>query len=251
MSLAQNRAGGPGRVVSRPIAAAAIVLAAAFGYALNPTAPAAPRAPSSPATCPPPPSVVPRATQALRPQAPPRPTPQAAPVAAPPASDEGERAHRKEQSRVLMKLLRDRIGAAKRLAHATTPEAIANEVDLYLQGWGDAVMLGAPELTEELAAEVEQAMCSQDVEDGQLVVLTRALGYVPELANQQGLECLLARQNEDFVTWSALDAWSASAHRFEPSETLARLELNARDGRTLDRLRAIRSPQARADQEQE
>jgi hypothetical protein len=157
-----------------------------------------------------------------------------------------ELAHREGQSRELMQVLRSRVALAKMLPHATSPEAIANEVEVYLQGWTDAVMRGAPQLVDELAAEIEQGMCDPKVEDAQLVVLAETVTRMPELANAGGLECLLARPNEDYVLWTALEAWSANAARLAPSEELRRLELRATDERTLARLRLTRGPQLTA-----
>jgi hypothetical protein len=175
-----------------------------------------------------------------------RPATQAAPREAPapeaPIDGTAEAAHRRSQSKALMQMLGARLKMAKLAPHATTPEATADEVELYLSGWSDALMRGAPELIDEMATEIEREMCDQSADDAELVVLSRAVTHMPDVANARGLECILARGREDFVLWSALDAWSASAERFGDSSVLARVEESARDERTLRRLRVIRTP---------
>jgi len=184
------------------------------------------------------------------------PAPSAAPIvltAAAPAlrapareNEDQELAHRQGRSRELMLVLQSRVGLAKLLPHATSPEAVANEVETYLQGWTDAVTRGAPELVDELAAELEQRMCAPHVEDGELVVLAQAVTRMPELANARGLDCLLARPTEDYVLWTALEAWDSNAARLPPSAMLRQVELRATDERTLSRLRFMRAADERA-----
>jgi hypothetical protein len=152
-------------------------------------------------------------------------------------------AHRRTQSREVLAALSFQTNAAKLVPHATSPEATAAEVDMYVAGWADALMRGAPELVDELAEEIERSMCAPDADDAQLLVLVHAVSRVPELANARGLECLLSREQEDVVLWNTLDAWKVSVRRLAPSDVLARLENSAQDKRTLDRLAAIRSPE--------
>jgi hypothetical protein len=168
-------------------------------------------------------------------------TPREAPMP-PQASSDAEAMHRRSQSKALMQSLGARLKIAKLAPHATSPEATANEVELYLAGWSDAIMRGSPELIDEMAAEIEREMCEPGAEDAALVVLSRAAARMPDVANARGLECILARGREDFVLWTALDAWSASAQRLGESAVLARVEQSARDERTTQRLTAIRTP---------
>jgi hypothetical protein len=90
-----------------------------------------------------------------------------------------------------------------------------------------------------MATEIQSLMCNGSTDDAELVVLARVVTQMPELSDRNGLDCLLARTSEDIVTWSALDAWLAGADRLGMSDRLSTLASNARDDRTLRRLKEI------------
>jgi hypothetical protein len=155
--------------------------------------------------------------------------------------DEAEaQRYRSEQAGDLANLVRARTARMLGRSPNEPPEAAANQTFVYLQGWLDGVMRLAPDLVDELALEVEQSFCAEATSAAELIVMSRVVQAMPELANPGGFECLFARSpKEDAVLWAALDAFQLSG--LPKSPTLERIEQNATDPRTK---RRFLSPEA-------
>jgi hypothetical protein len=152
------------------------------------------------------------------------------------AKDEAaEQVYRKQQSKDLVDLLRAVVARAEAGARPEWgPEGVANDTAMYLNGWLDGVVRTAPDMLEELSAELEQTMCDEHSSGGQLVVMSRLVTMMPELANPKALDCVFsAHADEDSVLWYGIDAWRRSG--LPKSEALANIERNAKDPRTLER----------------
>lgn len=147
---------------------------------------------------------------------------------------EEERNYRARQAADLIELLRQQTRIAERTLGRGGPEAVANALGPYLAAWADAVVRTAPDLAEELAAEMEQTLCSSDSSDAQSVVVSRAMARMPELGNGRAFDCIAARGKEDAVLWSALDAWRLGTSPMTPE--LQALASASKDERTLRRL---------------
>jgi hypothetical protein len=148
---------------------------------------------------------------------------------------EAEARYRQAQSRDLLGLIRQQIAIAQRTNPGGHPEAIANQSLGYLQAWVDTVMRVAPDMVDELAAEVEGVLCADGAPPAERIAMSRVLMAIPELANPRGFDCAFAKHpEEDIALWYALDAWRASGlPRPAALDAIARA---AQDERTLERL---------------
>ena len=147
---------------------------------------------------------------------------------------EAEQRYRKEQAHDLMNLLRARVTEADQLTRGADPEAAANQSFLYLMGWIDSVTRTAPDMVDELAAEVDESMCNKGTSPTELIVMSRVLMRMPELADSKGFDCLFSQHgSEDVVLWTGLDAWSRSG--LPKGDALAKIQQSAKDERTLKR----------------
>jgi hypothetical protein len=134
----------------------------------------------------------------------------------------------------LVELLRQKARLAEKTQGHAGPEAVANALGPYMAAWADAVVRTAPDLADELAAEMERTLCAADTSDAQSVVVSRAIAYMPELGNGSAFGCVAARGKEDAVLWSALDAWRLGTSPMTPE--LQALASASKDERTLRRL---------------
>jgi hypothetical protein len=149
---------------------------------------------------------------------------------------QAEQRYREQQSKGLLHLLRFQLGAAE-LRYPSSPEAAANEISVYMHAWADTVVRTAPDLVDELASQIELTMCDPQARPAQLIVMSRVIGKMPELANAHSFECLFTQHpQEDIVLWSALDAWRAAGR--PKSAAIARIEQTASDSRTRQRLKS-------------
>jgi len=116
------------------------------------------------------------------------------------------------------------------------PEAQVRLVTEYLHGWLDAVMRTAPDMTDELAMELEKLFCAPDADEATLLVAFEITMGMPELASEKGFDCIfLKRKVEDVVLWRGLDAWRQTDLPLPSS--LARIQKSAQDQRTRDRFK--------------
>jgi hypothetical protein len=145
-----------------------------------------------------------------------------------------ERTYRARQAAELMDLLRQQARMAEKTVGRGGPEAVANALGPYTAAWADAVVRTAPDLAEELAAEMERTLCGADTSDAQSVVVSRTMARMPELGNGRAFDCIAARGKEDAVLWAALDAWRLGTSPLTPE--LQALASASKDERTLRRL---------------
>ena len=147
---------------------------------------------------------------------------------------EAEQRYRTQQAHDLMGLLRARVSEADQLTRGANPEAAANQSFLYLMGWIDSVTRTAPDMVDELAAEVDASLCNKGTSPTELIVMSRVLMKMPELADSKGFDCLFSEHtSEDVVLWSALDAWRRSG--LPKNDALVKIQQSATDERTLRR----------------
>ena len=145
--------------------------------------------------------------------------------------EQADQRYRVQQARELTALLRMRAAVGEHGNPDAGPEAAANTANEYLSGWVDSVIRTAPDLLDELSAEINASLCADSTSDTELVVFSRAIRVMSELADSRGFDCVLAKHpGEDVVLWSALSAWSASG--LPKSDALAKLERSATDPRT-------------------
>jgi len=147
---------------------------------------------------------------------------------------EEQRAYRERQAADLIELLRQQARIAEKTIGRAGPEAVANALGTYSAAWADAVVRTAPDLAEELAAEMEKTLCSSDTSDAQSVVVSHTMARMPELGNTRAFDCIASRGKEDAVLWAALDAWRLGTSPLTPE--LRALASNSKDERTLRRL---------------
>jgi hypothetical protein len=158
---------------------------------------------------------------------------------------EAERRYRVQQSRELVDLLFVQLGMFEKFFPDAGPEAAATQMRLYQKGLADAIMRTAPDLTDELADQIEQTLCDPQARASQLASLARLFGDIPELASERGFDCVFGqRAEEDVVLWSMLDAWRVSKLPRPPS--LIALERDTKDGRVRERLTELAEFEARA-----
>jgi hypothetical protein len=150
------------------------------------------------------------------------------------ADPESEQRYRAQQSRELMELLSWRIKAANPMGLELNAEAVANQLTPYVTGWADALVRTAPDLADELAAEIQTVMCDRHANPSQLIVMSRVVKQLPELGNARTFDCIIERDEEDAVLWEALDAWRVSSLPKTPG--MDRLEQATTDERTRQRL---------------
>lgn len=114
-------------------------------------------------------------------------------------------------------------------------EIAATSNVLYQQGLMDGVIRTAPELTEEMAARIDRTLCDPQAKTSQLISIARLIQITPELANEEGLDCIFAGRGdkEDIVLWSMLDAWNMTG--LPKTDALSQIERTATDTRTQSR----------------
>lgn len=150
------------------------------------------------------------------------------------------RKYEQKQSEDLIRLLRTRL---KRIVIAfgrddVPPEPIVLQMSEYMAGWVDALIRTAPTLADDLAHEVETAMCDPESTDAEVMLLSRLSQHMPELSSADALDCVLANHTrEDMVLWDALDTLRASG--LPAPKALAAVKARARDERTLERISAF------------
>lgn len=156
-------------------------------------------------------------------------------------NSEAESAQREQQARELFGLVRGYVGAAALFGSEQEPEAQALGTATYLTGVVDGIMRVAPELTDQIGQEIEQAVCAPKANRALVLSSMKLIQRAPDLATQKGIDCVVSmRSEEDVVLWGALDAWQASG--LPKSDALEELARNAKDPRTIERL----DPAARA-----
>jgi hypothetical protein len=147
--------------------------------------------------------------------------------------DNAEKVYRQKQSKELFDLLRANLARVRRFSPDPNPESLMMQNLEYLGGWIDGVIRTAPDLADELAQEVEGAMCAPTEDSAFVLVTIRLLDRMPELSSQKGFDCLFSQhKTEDPVLWQALDAWHASG--LPKSDAHRSLEQSAVDPRTRD-----------------
>jgi hypothetical protein len=151
------------------------------------------------------------------------------------------RRYEEEQARDLVGLLRARVRqSAFSLGAQADPESILMQQNDYLEGWVEGIVRTAPTLADDLAAEVESALCDPETQAGESMLYARLGRLMPEVTSPAAFECALARHTqEDAVLWELLDALGASG--LPAPKALDAVARNARDDRTLRRLDAVRS----------
>jgi hypothetical protein len=154
--------------------------------------------------------------------------------ACPTADPEAEQRYRAQQSRELMELLSWRIKAANPMGLQLNAEAVATQLTPYVTGWADALVRTAPDLADDLAAEIQGVMCDRNASRSQLLVMSRVVKQLPELGNERTFDCIVERNEEDDVLWEALDAWRISG--LPKTAGMERLEQATSDERTRHRL---------------
>jgi hypothetical protein len=149
------------------------------------------------------------------------------------------RKYEQMQARDLVGLLRARVRQAAFLAgRDDVPEALAAQMGEYMAGWVDAVIRTAPTLAEDLAAEVETALCDPESKPSEVMLFARLGRNMPELTSAAGFQCVLgAHPQEDAVLWEVLDSLQGS--NLPAPSALEPIAERARDERTLRRLHAI------------
>jgi hypothetical protein len=171
-----------------------------------------------------------------------------------PRSDEAAqqlRRYERQQARDMIDLVMQRVAVAAK-ANPSNPEAaIAANYD-YLAGWADGVIRNAPDLADELAAELETMLCADEVSPVASLTASRLGLQMPELATANALDCVFKRQvesgkggklTEDIVLWSALDTWRRADLPKTPA--LEAVEASAHDDRTRRRLGSLQDERAR------
>jgi hypothetical protein len=150
------------------------------------------------------------------------------------------RKYEQKQSEDLVRLLRTRL---KRIVIAfgrddVPPEPLVLQMSEYMAGWVDALIRTAPTLADDLAHEVETAMCDPESTDAEVMLLSRLGQHMPELTSADAIECVLANHTrEDMVLWDALDTLRASG--LPAPKALADVKARAQDERTQRRIRAF------------
>jgi hypothetical protein len=152
-----------------------------------------------------------------------------------------EHRYHEQQSREVLNVLRTRLRLERLYAAPDeTPEGVATPVFNYMNGLVDGLIRTAPDLVDELASQVERAMCDASSSPEEMVALSHMISLVPELASARGFECLFSLHTEpgreDTVTWFGLDAWKTS--KLPKTSAIAALELYASDPRTLQRFKS-------------
>jgi hypothetical protein len=160
------------------------------------------------------------------------------PGAEPARAEDAEAVYRAATAHDLINALRQRVAAGERHNPIPgNPEAAANQVALFLDGFATALIRVAPDLVDEIAADVQSSLCSTRTSSAELITLSRLLEKMPEFANAEGIDCVLRNHPEEgIVLWEALSAWQIS--ELPKSELIARIEASAQDERTQRRFLA-------------
>lgn len=142
--------------------------------------------------------------------------------------------YREHQAADLKGLLLSQIDLLEMGLPGQLPELHANGMAMYQQGVIDAVTRTAPELVDELSAEIERTLCDPNAKQSHQIAMARFVSWMPETASESAFDCVFKRGQEDIVTWSALDAWRNAD--VPKSAALLELERKSSDERTLRRL---------------
>ncbi len=116
------------------------------------------------------------------------------------------------------------------------PEAVANSVDPYVQGWMDSITETNPELLPEMGVRVSDILCNQTPSAAEEIMFARVLMHAgPRMDTMRaGLDCVLRRQqDEDVVLWTTLEAWRRA--ELAPSPDWEAWRSRATDERTTRR----------------
>jgi hypothetical protein len=158
------------------------------------------------------------------------------------------RRYERQQARDMIGLAMTRVAAAAK-ANPGDPEAAVAANYEYLAGWADGVIRNAPDLADELAAELETILCSDQVSAVQSLTASRMGLQMPELATTKSLDCVFKKQvegsgklKEDIVLWSALDTWRRSD--LPKTSALEAVESAANDERTRRRFGSLQDERA-------
>jgi hypothetical protein len=152
--------------------------------------------------------------------------------------DDAARRYRAQQSKDLIALVASRANLAEHMMGPANVEAAANMMDLYVSGWVETVMRTAPDLIDDLAAEMNSTFCDTSTRPTLLLMLMRIGMQMPELVDPKGLECLLSQHtSEDQVLWHSLRLLRVSG--LPKPASFANIEQTASDPRTREILAAI------------
>lgn len=153
------------------------------------------------------------------------------------AAAEELRAYEEKQGRDLVALLRERVRRASVMAaEPMNYEGVVNQIQLYLEGWVDGLVRTSPTLADDLAHEIEVAMCDPLTPAVEIMAYARIGRMMPELTSSAGFECVLGAQiDEGPVLRETLGAYLRSG--LPAPEALAGIVARAKDERTLRLLR--------------
>jgi hypothetical protein len=142
-----------------------------------------------------------------------------------------EQKYQDRQADELLALFDNELRKAALIEQTPDPEATANRIDEYLRGLSDALLRTAPDLADSLSTKVEARICTAETSATKLMVLSRFMHSMPEVASEKAFDCAVSRNpEENVVLWAMLDAWRDSG--LPKSDALARMQSAARDPRT-------------------
>lgn len=152
------------------------------------------------------------------------------------------RAYEEKQGRELVGLLRERVRRASFMAsEPMNYEGVVNQIQTYLEGWVDGLVRTSPTLVDDLAHEIEVAMCDPQTPAVEVMMYARVGRMMPELTSSAGFECVLSTKIEEGpVLRETLGAYVRSG--LPAPEALAGVVARAKDDRTLQVLSPERVP---------
>lgn len=159
--------------------------------------------------------------------------------------------YEQEQGRQLVQGLRGRVRAAIFMSKGATnadgtqlgDDALISQQHDYLEGWATAMVRTAPTLADDLAAEIESALCDPETSSTESLAYVHLAGMMPELSSSAGYDCVFTRHpQEDALLWQSLDVLRESGLPMPPS--LEAIAARATDERTLSRIEALRAADA-------
>jgi hypothetical protein len=142
------------------------------------------------------------------------------------------RAYEAKQGADLVGLLRAHVRRVSFMAANPQDHTnIVNHLSGYLDGWADGLVRTSPTLLDDLAHEVETALCDPQTPAVEVMLYQRLGRIMPELTSATGFECVLNTGIEEGpVLWETLQTLKVSG--LPDPKSLAAIEARATDETT-------------------